>query len=134
MEVNVTRMYKSKQSSSNFITQHILNNLNLYIKISIIFLAGIIVGIFFVKNISELQRQELSEYIRNFVVLLSENANIDYINLLKNSLLQNIIVGLLLWIIGSTAIGLPVLYLIILFKGFLLRIYYFIDFICTGWI
>jgi len=134
MEDNVERIYKSKQGNDNFIKIHILNNLNQYIKVAVVFFIGVVIGIFFVKNISEMQKQELSEYINSFITLLNQDANIDYGNILKSSLIQNLVIGLALWVIGSTVIGLPVIYLIILFKGFLLRIYSFLNFVCIRYI
>ena len=44
----------------------------------------------------------------------------NYINLLKNSLVQNIILVLILWFFGTTVIGIPVVFGVIGYRGFCL--------------
>ena len=46
--------------------QHILNNKKEYIVVMLFFLVGIFFGVFFVNNIQETQRMEISSYLTNF--------------------------------------------------------------------
>jgi len=103
---------------TNIIVSHIQNNLREYLTVSIIFIIGILVGIVFVNNLSEIYYQETDNYINSFISSLKNSSNISTETVLKNSLGNNLFIGILLWILGSTIIGLIAVYFIIGFKGF----------------
>ncbi|MBD4336931.1 stage II sporulation protein M, partial [Xanthomonas citri pv. citri] len=68
-------------------------------------------------NSDEVQKNEVNEYITNFVTTLKSNNSIDKNELINVSLKRNILMGIILWFIGSTIIGLPLIYFFILYKG-----------------
>lgn len=103
---------------SNIIVSHIENNLKEYVVVSIIFIIGILIGIFFINNVSDAEYQETSSYISNFTNSLKNQENISESTVLKNSLFNNLSIGILLWILSSTVIGIIIVYIIIAFKGF----------------
>lgn len=103
---------------SNVIVSHIESNLREYLVVSIIFIIGILIGIFFINNVSDSEYQETNSYINNFTISLKNQANISESTVLKNSLFNNLSIGILLWILSSTVIGVIIVYIIIAFKGF----------------
>lgn len=103
---------------SNVIVSHIESNLREYLVVSIIFIIGILIGIFFINNVSDSEYQETNSYINNFTISLKNQANISESTVLKNSLFNNLSIGVLLWILSSTVIGVIIVYIIIAFKGF----------------
>ncbi len=105
---------------SNVIVSHIENNLREYLIVSIIFIIGILIGVIFINNLTEVKYQEINSYINNFVESLQENNNISEMSVLKNSLINNLSIGVLIWILSSTVIGIFTVYIIICFKGFCL--------------
>lgn len=107
-------------SHSNVVLSHIQDNLKEYCIVSIIFIIGILIGVIFINNLSENQTQEINNYINNFITSLKENANLKENVVLKNALISNVSLGILLWLLGSTIIGIIVVYVIIGFKGFCL--------------
>ena len=70
-------------------------------------------------SLSENGKQEVIEYIRNFISSLKEK-EINNFSLLKISIKSNCILGLVLWFMGSTMIGILIVAGIIGFRGFCL--------------
>lgn len=102
----------------NIIKEHIYRNLKEYTIISILFLIGIIVGVILV-NHSEIEtKQNMGNYITTFIECLKSDYEINYIGLLKNIIGNHIIFAFILWFMGCTIIGIPVVYGLIIYKGF----------------
>ena len=112
----VSRRYGKKYGG--IITSHVQNNLREYTIGSIIFLIGILVGIVFLNNLNEVQTFEINTYITDSISNIKAAEGINEIVMLKESISNNIILVILLWLMGSTVIGLLLVYLIICFKGF----------------
>ena len=114
-------MRKNKQIKLlNTIKEHVINNAKEYIIVSLIFIIGIFLGVMFINNIQEGQKTEITSYMNNFIEKLKETPNLDNIELLKVSIWQNVIFALLLWFFGTTVIGIPIVFGLILYRGFCL--------------
>lgn len=113
---NINRRYGKRYK--NIIISHVQHNLKEYIIIGIIFIIGILLGIVFVNNLNEVQTEEIDLYITSSITALKENKDINELQTLQDSIKNNIIVATLLWLMGSTVIGLLLVYLIVCFKGF----------------
>ena len=109
---------KRKIQLKNIILDNIYQNLKKYIIVTIILLVGIIAGVIFINNISESQIQEIKQYIISFIDSLKKEYSINRVNLLKNSLLENLKFTIGMWFIGSTVIGMPIVLGIVLYRGF----------------
>ena len=107
-------------SLKEILIRHIQNNLKAYIIVSILFLIGVIVGVLFTNRISEESSQEVSGYLTSFITSLKNNSQIDRAALFRNSIMNNAKLALILWFVGSTVIGIPVVYGIVAFRGFCL--------------
>ena len=59
-------------------------------------------------------------YIKYLNNNLKNTEKIDYIYLLKQSIISNAIIILIIWIASSTIIGIPVIYAEIIYRGFVL--------------
>lgn len=112
------RHRKRKSRIKELILEHVNSNLKEYIISFIIFVIGIILGMALLQNLSDAQKGEISGYIYNTIDTLKGNTEIDTISLLKNSIMNNILLTILMWFVGSTIIGLPIVYGIVAFKGF----------------
>lgn len=104
----------------DIITGHILENLKEYTLVTILFIIGVIIGVIFINNISNNQMNEINTYINSFIDVAKNGTSINSLELLKNSIIQNTILAIILWFVGSTLIGLPIVYGIVAFRGFCL--------------
>ncbi len=109
---------KKTSKITNLIIEHIKDNLKLYIITSIFLLIGTVLGVIFVNNMNETQNQEIKTYIVEFTNLLKNGSTINNTELLKNSFINNLLLVLLMWLVGSTVIGVPIVIGIVLIRGF----------------
>ena len=114
-------MRKQKQKSEeSFIIKHIKTNAREYGILLIIFLIGVLIGIFVVNHLSESQKNENTSYVLSLINKIKENKQINYTELLKESLIKNLIIAGSFWIVGITVTLVPIIYGIICFRGFCL--------------
>ena len=104
----------------NTIYQHITNNSKEYILLTLIFLIGIFLGVMFINNSQETQRGEITSYLNNFIDKLKNTEKLESAKILKTTIIENIILAITLWFFGTTVIGIPVVFGIILYRGFCL--------------
>lgn len=114
------KSHKKRSNIKNIIYKHIISNLKEYISIILVFLIGIIIGVIVINNSTESQLLQIKDYINNFISDLKEFGNIDKVSLITETLLNNLYLILALWFVGSTVIGMPIIYGIIGYKGFCL--------------
>ncbi len=109
---------RQKNNIKELISRHIYDNIKLYLIVIIILVVGIIAGVVFVNKTSAEEAQEIQNYIIEFINLLKQGNSIDTGQLLKKSLGDNITLIIIMWLIGSTVIGIPIVMGIVLFRGF----------------
>ena len=111
-------MRKKNNELLNLIKQDILNNLKYYLIVTGIFIIGILFGVIFI-NYTE-NKEEIENYITTYIDETKLIENGDYLTELKNDIKQNIGLVFLLWFSGTTIIGIPIVFGLILFRGFCL--------------
>ena len=110
---------KKKNIVFNIIKRHIENNLKQYFVISVLFIIGVTIGVMVVNNAQLQTKEQIGATITSFINKLNdESCQIDYIGLLKNILTNHIIFTILLWFLGCSVIGIPIVYLLITYRGF----------------
>lgn len=85
----------------------------------IIFLIALVSGTFFNLILSDKDTKLVSDYLTNFITLIKSN-NINYIFSFVNTVSLNSIYIFIIWILGFTIIGIPIIILIYFFKTFIL--------------
>ena len=125
VEVLMKRKVKYKTKYLNNIVkvlvEHINSNLKDYLILSIIFIIGVMFGVIIINNSNEQSKIEMSGYINSFIeAIRTKQFEIDRWKLMQISILENIKITAAIWFAGSTIIGIPLIYVITLYKGFCL--------------
>lgn len=97
-------------------------NLVLYFFIILLFLIGVVFGALAVKTLGEEQKVELITYLKVFFQGLHDghDAGLDVGALVKQAMLNNIKTVVMIWLLGLTVIGVPVILFIVFTRGFVL--------------
>lgn len=101
---------------NNFILKYCINNRIVFIFLMIIFALGICLGSVYYRDTTS--TDELSKYIENLFEKFNEKTEAKTYNMLKESLINNIGIMLLFWILGASIVGVPILLFYIAYKGF----------------
>lgn len=115
-------MKKIKRASKigNAIKQYIRNNIKEYILVILIFIIGLFIGVMFINNCPEEQETVITTYISEFIEKFKNIETIDKGSLVIQSIKNNMILTIILWLAGTTMIGMPIVLGLILFRGFCL--------------
>lgn len=111
-------MQKRKSEILTAIKEDIFNNIKSYIIIVIIFAVGIFLGVMFINQTDS--KVEIEKYINTYIDETKALQNGDYFGELQKDIKDNIGLVFLLWFAGTTIIGIPIVFGIILFRGFCL--------------
>lgn len=104
----------------NALKSYIKNNYKEYILASLLFVIGIFVGVMIINNSKENQISEITEFINQFIEKYKGLENINQTELIVTSIKQNLIFAFVLWLAGTTVIGMPIVLIIILLRGTIL--------------
>ena len=127
-----SRGTRSKHKIRQRVIQYIEENIRSYLILLIVFFIGIILGIIFINNSNEEQVTQITTYINNFIDSMKNNYQISTNTLLIDSIINNVSIAILLWFLGSTVIGVPLIYLVIGYKGYCIGFTIF-SYYCYNW-
>ena len=113
-------MEKKQLRILKIIKEHVINNKKEYVIIFLIFVIGIFSGVFFINHLQETPKTEITNYLNQFIEKFKGLESINSVELLKNSIIQNIGLAIIIWFFGTTVIGIPIVFAIILYRGFCL--------------
>ncbi len=105
-----------KERMGRFLTTYIQENMSILFLIAVIFVIGIAAGAFTVNSLDSGQKGELYNYINGF--LESKEIRISQAELFGQIFLNYAKLVLILWFLGVTIVGLPLIFGLIGFKGF----------------
>ena len=111
-------MRKRKNEIFSAIKENIQNNLKAYIVICVIFAVGIFLGVMIVNQTED--KSQIENYINTYIDETKIIENGDYLHELQKDIKDNVILVFSLWFAGTTIIGIPIVFGIILFRGFCL--------------
>ena len=103
----------------DIVKEHIQNNLKQYIIIATLFVLGIVVGVIFVNYSQDTSKEQVDATLTTFIgSVKNQEYQIDYINLLKSVIKNHTIYLILMWFLGCSVIGVPIVYFMLAYKGF----------------
>ena len=111
-------MRKKKSEILNIIKEEIISNYKSYILVIILFSVGLFLGVLF---INQTENQEnvikyINTYIDEIKMLKSNNTIVQ----LKSDIKSNVFLVFILWFAGTTIVGIPIVFGIIIARGFCL--------------
>src|SRR5699024_10189884 len=106
-------MYAKKLPS----TGHVKNYATIYIFMVILFLTGVIFGAIIVNSMSFVQKQDLFFYLERFFGRLIDAGYIENSEILKSNFLNHMKYLLLIFVLGLSVIGLPLVWVLLFLKG-----------------
>ena len=114
------RRRKEKSKLAKIIISHINQNQKNYLIAGLLFITGLVIGILFINHLSGDQYTEITNYITSTSNQIKTTQNLNYTELLKTSIISNLILVIIVWIAASTIIGIPIVYGTIVYRGFIL--------------
>ncbi len=100
------------------LSAHISNNINTYFFLLLMFVAGVSAGAFTVNGLSTVQKSELTNYFQGFLELF-KHQRVDSNEIMRISIIENIRIVGVLWLLGVSIIGIPFIYFLIGVRGFI---------------
>ncbi len=107
-------------SYKNTLKSYVKTNYREYVLVSLLFIIGIFIGVMIINNSKENQISEISTYINNFITNYKEIENINKTVLIMESIRKNFMFAVILWLAGTTIVGMPIVLIVILLRGTIL--------------
>ncbi|MFD1039217.1 stage II sporulation protein M [Virgibacillus byunsanensis] len=107
-------MYRKRRT---LVLNHLKENAAIYLFMVILFLTGVIFGAIIVNSMNFVQKQDLFFYLERFFGQISNQQQIASTDILKSSFLYHVKYLLLLFVLGLSVIGLPIVWILLFLKG-----------------
>ncbi|MFA5407389.1 MAG: stage II sporulation protein M, partial [Bacilli bacterium] len=91
----------------------------LYLFLLLIFIIGVVFGSIFITILNEQDKTTVINQIVSFFTQIKAN-KINYLEVLKNSITSNLIYVVVIWLLGISIIGIPIIIFINFLKGFMI--------------
>lgn len=102
----------------NIVKEHVYINLKQYLIVSVLFIIGVIIAVIFINNDNNTGNSQIRNNITTFIECLKTDYQVDKVKLLKELIINNIFTAFILWFMGCVVIGIPIVYGIIVYRGF----------------
>lgn len=100
--------------------QYMAEHLPLYIFVSVLFLVGVVFGALLVNSLSLEQSQEINRYLGSFFHMLDQGGAVDGKAYFKEAFGTHLKWFVLIWVLGLSVIGLPLILVLDFLKGVLI--------------
>lgn len=100
------------------LTKHFSEHIALYFMVILCFAIGLASGVFSVKALSQLQKEQLVEYLSSSFKATLLTGEINNLQILYHSIINNFKTLLIIWALAISAYGFPLIFLTIGARGF----------------
>lgn len=108
---------RRKRRWGHRLAEHIMEHRSLYLFVSVLFFVGIVFGAVIVNTLDVGKKTELLQYLQHFFRGLAQEDIADPLIAFQHSIGDYVKMLALLWILGLSVIGIPVLLVYLFFKG-----------------
>ena len=106
-----------KAKLGNGLSRHFQESIWLYVVSLLCLFTGIVLGIYTVKYMGDMERQDLVSYFLGFKSNI-KSIEINNTAILIKSIKSNLPMIIIIWLVGITVIGIPIVLIIDIIKGF----------------
>lgn len=99
---------------------HLRDHLSLYVFVSMLFITGVVFGAVMVNALTLEQKQELARHLGNYFFVVDQGELLDGKQSFPQTLSLNLKWIVIIWILGMSVIGLPVIFALDFLKGVLI--------------
>lgn len=96
------------------------NKNNILLVVTVIFLLGLIFGSIYITILKTTEKKVILDEVNNYFLSNIKLNFDDKINIFKNNLISNLLYTISMWLLGISVIGLPIIFIMIFFKSFIL--------------
>ncbi|KMK93664.1 stage II sporulation protein M [Rossellomorea marisflavi] len=108
---------RKKFSQSNPLIQHVQAHSSIYLFMITLFLMGVIFGAIVVNSLSFAQKEDLYLYLGKFFTEIEGGRMTSSEDMFRQSFLHNVKSLGILWLLGISIIGLPLIFVLVFMKG-----------------
>ncbi|WP_106497336.1 stage II sporulation protein M [Lentibacillus sp. Marseille-P4043] len=106
-------MYQKRTLAVNHVKEHA----TIYLFMTILFLTGVIFGAIIVNSMGVVQKLDLFFYLERFFGQITGKQSIENMDIFKESFFYHMKYLLLLFVLGLSVIGLPIVWILLFLKG-----------------
>ncbi|WP_430742158.1 stage II sporulation protein M [Bacillus atrophaeus] len=106
-----------KTSYKEIFLRHVKDHLSIYVFVFVLFLIGVIFGAIIVNSMTMTQKEDLYYYLSRFFGQLSDGKQASGSDMFWQSVFHNVKYLGLMWILGISVIGMPVIFIMVFLKG-----------------
>ena len=104
----------------DLLKKDVVQNYKEYLVVMIFFIVGLFFGVFFINQMKEEQISQVHTYLNDFVQNLKNISDINEFDILKSSIFDKVLLTLMIWFFGTTVVGIPVVFGLVIYRGFCL--------------
>jgi stage II sporulation protein M len=108
---------KKQQSIKSILMIHVREHSSIYLFITVLFLIGVVFGAIVVNSLNFSQKQDLYYYLSRFFGQVVEGKYASATEMFQQSYFHNIKYVGLMWLLGISIIGLPIILILLFLKG-----------------